>query len=183
MERGHLVVPSPRYHPDVAGLGVEYGWGKAKLEFRRHINDLNGKHLRNNVLAAMGDQTFTGTDKRAHDPPLPLSRVRRFARRARTNRRVLELVPSKEAADWLIAAWKEGKLVVNGQAMDAAKASRDMQKFLDAIYKVVKTHRNCMDTQSAVCDDVGSRDADRDHVVVFLQLLESVGGAGAGQSQ
>ena len=67
--------------------------------------------------------------------------------------------------------------------MDAAKASRDMLKFLDAIYKVVKTYRNCMDTQSAVCDDVGSRDADRDHVVVFLQLLESVGGAGAGQSQ
>ena len=23
MQRGHLVVPSPRYHPDVAGLGVE----------------------------------------------------------------------------------------------------------------------------------------------------------------
>ena len=33
--------------------------------------------------------------------------------------------------------------------MDAAKASRDMLKFLDAIYKVVKTYRNCMDTQSA----------------------------------
>ena len=183
MERGHLVVPSPRYHPDVAGLGVEYDWGKAKLEFRRHINDLNGKHLRKNVLAAMGDQTFTGTDKRTHEPPLPLSRVRRFARRARTNRNVLEQVPSKEAADELMAAWKDGKLVVNGQPMDAAKASRDMQKFLDAIYKVVKTHRNCMDTQSAVCDDVGSRDADRDDVVVLLQLLESVGGAGAGQSQ
>ena len=49
--------------------------------------------------------------------------------------------------------------MVNGQAMDAAKASRDMLKFLDAIYKVVKTYRNCMDTQSAVCDDVCSRDA------------------------
>ena len=71
-----------------------------------------------------------------------------------------------------MAVWKDGKLVVNGQAMDAAKASRDMQKFLDAIDKVVKTHRNCMDTQSTVCDDVGtsaaagSRDADRDDVVL-----------------
>ncbi len=48
-------------------------WGKAKLEFRRHMNDLNGKHLREKVMAAMGDQAFTGTDKRTHDPPLPLS--------------------------------------------------------------------------------------------------------------
>ena len=65
--------------------------------------------------------------------------------------------------------------MVNGQAMDAAKASRDMQKFLDAIYKVVKTYRNCMDTQSAVCDDVCSRDADRDDVVV-LWCCAGVGG-------
>ncbi|HAQ68268.1 MAG TPA: hypothetical protein DCR70_11205 [Phycisphaerales bacterium] len=58
-------------------------------------------------------------------------------------------------------------LVVNGQAMDAAKASRDVQKFIYAIDKVVKTHTNCMDTQSVVCDDVGSRDetVGRDDVV------------------
>ena len=42
-------------------------------------------------------RAFTGTDKRTRDPPLPLSRVRRFARRARTNRYVLEQVPSKAA--------------------------------------------------------------------------------------
>jgi hypothetical protein len=74
--------PSRRRRP---GRRVPVRLGKAKLEFRRHINDLNGKHLRENVLAAMGDQAFTGTDKRTHDPPVPLSRVRRFARRARTN--------------------------------------------------------------------------------------------------
>ena len=71
-----------------------------------------------------------------------------------------------------MAVWKDGKLVVNGQAMDAAKASRDMQKFLDAIDKVVKTHRNCMDTQSTVCDDVGTSAAET-HTV---HMLESVGG-------
>ena len=49
---------------------------------------------------------------------------------------MLELVPSRAAADWLMAAWKDGKLMVNGQTMDAAKASRDMQKILEAIYKV-----------------------------------------------
>ena len=49
---------------------------------------------------------------------------------------MLELVPSRAAADWLMAAWKDSKLMVNGQTMDAAKASRDMQKILDAISKV-----------------------------------------------
>ena len=69
-----------------------------------------------------------------------------------------------------MSSWKDGTLVVNGQTLDATKASRDMQKMLDAIYKVVKTHRNCMDTQSAVCDDVGGRGVDRD----------AAGGAGVG---
>ena len=179
MEKGHLVVASPRYHPDVAGMGIEYGWGKAKLEFRRRINDLNGRNLRANVLIAMSDTGFTGTDKREHDAPLPIGRVRRFARRARTNRYVLDQVPDKDAADRLMVAWAGGKLRVNGKAMDAGKASRDMQKFLDAIYKVVKTHRNCMDTQAVVCDDAGSQDADRDDVVVLLDLLGSVASAGA----
>ena len=74
-----------------------------------------------------------------------------------------------------MAVWKDGKLVVNGQAMDAAKASRDMQKFLDAIDKVVKTHRNCMDTQSTVCDDVGTSAAETRTVTTTDDvLLESV---------
>jgi uncharacterized protein YciI len=45
-------------------------------------------------------------------------------------------IAEQSAADWLMAAWKDGKLMVNGQTMDAAKASRDMQKILDAISKV-----------------------------------------------
>ena len=76
-----------------------------------------------------------------------------------------------------MAVWKDGKLVVNGQAMDAAKASRDMQKFLDAIDKVVKTHRKCMDTQSTVCDDVGTSAAETRTVTTWcwlLHMLESV---------
>ena len=36
-EHGHLVVASPRYHPDMAGLGIEYCWGKAKWCFRRLV--------------------------------------------------------------------------------------------------------------------------------------------------
>ncbi len=28
-EKGHIVVASPRYHPQLAGLGIEYCWGEA----------------------------------------------------------------------------------------------------------------------------------------------------------
>ena len=86
---------------------------------------------------------------------------------------------SRCRAKKLLRLMTDGKLVVNGQAMDAAKASRDMQKFLDAIDKVVKTHRNCMDTQSTVCDDVGTSAAETRTVTTWcwlLHLLESVGG-------
>jgi hypothetical protein len=66
-----------------------------------------------------------------------------------------------------MAAWKDGKLMVNGQTMDAAKASRDMQKILDAISKV---------EPSATTSAAETR-------AVVLQVLESVGGLGGGQTQ
>jgi hypothetical protein len=65
-----------------------------------------------------------------------------------------------------MAAWKDGKLMVNGQTMDAAKASRDMQKILDAISKV---------EPSATTSAAKTRAA--------LEVLESVGGLGGGQTQ
>ena len=34
-DRGHLVVFTPKGHPEIAGCGIEYSWGKSKYEFRR----------------------------------------------------------------------------------------------------------------------------------------------------
>jgi hypothetical protein len=33
LDAGHLVIASPRYHPDLAGAGIEYAWGKASWTF------------------------------------------------------------------------------------------------------------------------------------------------------
>ena len=44
-EKGHIVVASPRYHPELAGLGIEYCWGKGKWCFRRQINDMVSTNL------------------------------------------------------------------------------------------------------------------------------------------
>lgn len=70
--RGHILLLSPKYHPEVAGVGIEYSWGMSKLKFRRDINDEVPKHLHDNIVASMCRESI-----------LTLGRVRRFARRCR----------------------------------------------------------------------------------------------------
>ena len=68
-KRGHILVMSPKYHPEVAGEGVEYNLGYMKIGYRRKFNDLKPKHLQANVERAVASVT--------------LDLVRKFARRAR----------------------------------------------------------------------------------------------------
>ena len=35
-ERGHQMALSPKFHCELAGVGIEYSWGKAKQYFRMH---------------------------------------------------------------------------------------------------------------------------------------------------
>eukprot|EP00733_Pompholyxophrys_punicea_P001340 Pompholyxophrys_punicea_v1_NODE_628_length_1560_cov_14.393094.p2 type:complete len:261 gc:universal NODE_628_length_1560_cov_14.393094:630-1412(+) len=76
---GHILVMSPKCHPELAGVGIEYSWGKAKLEFRRHINDQVPAHLHQNIEKSL---------RTGPNDPLPLWRIRKFARRTREYRRV-----------------------------------------------------------------------------------------------
>ena len=68
-KRGHILVMSPKYHPEVAGEGVECNLGYMKIGYRRKFNDLKPKHLQANVERAVASVT--------------LDLVRKFARRAR----------------------------------------------------------------------------------------------------
>lgn len=81
----------------MAGLGIEYSWGKSKLEFRRKINDCIAKNLRKNTLKALDA-----------DDILFLDRVRRFARHTRDYRRVYATL-SKPGAEKALKAANEGK--------------------------------------------------------------------------
>lgn len=54
----------------LAGVGIVYSWGKAKLEFRRHTIDENPNHFRDNVLTALDREKV-----------LDIARLREFARR------------------------------------------------------------------------------------------------------
>ena len=60
----------PKCHPEIAGRGVEYTWGYAKLQFRRGINDAVASHLEENVKTALSREVLT------------INRIRKFARKA-----------------------------------------------------------------------------------------------------
>eukprot|EP01051_Picozoa_sp_SAG22_P000981 SAG22_NODE_33_length_27588_cov_104.174652_12_plen_208_part_00 len=66
-DRGHILVMSPKCHPELAGQGVEYSWGASKLYYRRRA-----AHFHDNVLKALAQVD------------------RRFERRAREYRRALK---------------------------------------------------------------------------------------------
>jgi len=49
LERGHIPEMSPQCHPELAGVGIEYSWGKSKQHFRRHTDHV-GKNLHTNTI-------------------------------------------------------------------------------------------------------------------------------------
>lgn len=48
-DRGHVLILSPKYHPELAGVGIEYCWGQSKYRFRNEYNDQEAKNLKANV--------------------------------------------------------------------------------------------------------------------------------------
>ena len=62
---------TPKCHPEIAGIGIEYAWGYGKLRFRCEFNDAIAMHLKANVLKSLDRSVIT------------INRVRKFARKAR----------------------------------------------------------------------------------------------------
>lgn len=86
--RGHILVLSPKFHPEVAGLGIEYSWGMSKMKFRREINDEVPENLdRNNIRQSMNTLDI-----------LYIGRIRRFARRTRDYCRAYEALAKQVAS-------------------------------------------------------------------------------------
>jgi hypothetical protein len=63
---------TPKCHPEIAGVGIEYDWGYSKLTYRKRINDGVAAHLEGNVKKALCTKDV-----------LTISRTRKFARKAR----------------------------------------------------------------------------------------------------
>lgn len=118
--RGHILIMSPKCHPELAGMGIEYSWGKAKLEFRRRTNDENPKKLEKNMLKALSTEAI-----------LTLQRIRRFARRTRDYRRTYALLGGVEAD------------------IDELKRKHDAEgyKLIEKMVATCKAHRNIVDME------------------------------------
>ena len=87
IERGHLLVMSPKGHPELAGVVIEYGWGHAKYLFRKNNPGTSGGKkanvdLHEHILDALGAVTLESTQK--------------FARRTRSHRRAYIKVHSND---------------------------------------------------------------------------------------
>ena len=73
--RGHILILSPKYHPELGGCGIEYAWGKSKQWFRANNNQM-AKDLHMNIENSMSEIV------------LPISRCWKFERKTRDYRRL-----------------------------------------------------------------------------------------------
>ena len=70
---------TPKAHPELAGRGIEYCWGKSKYEFRKHNNFVSSKeNFEKRVMAALGSVT--------------LKRSRAFLRKANDYKRAYRML-------------------------------------------------------------------------------------------
>ena len=90
-ERGHLLVLSPKYHPEFAGVGIEYCWGHSKYRFRNHFNDMVAKNLKSNV-----NKTFAPTES-SHEVVLA------FARKTRNYRMTYKSIKMEDIGEGAIS--------------------------------------------------------------------------------
>ena len=153
LSRGHILIMSPKCHPEIAGCGIEYCWGISKLKFRRGINDFFAKNLSANVLKSFCPDTI-----------LTLGRVRRFARKTRDYGHVYRemqwlkdlAVLDKECLDSAVPTTPEEQLKI---LKDAALASETRAIAIDTYYgiekqiKAHKCHRNILDMESGTLNN------------------------------
>ncbi|CAM9602069.1 unnamed protein product, partial [Chrysoparadoxa australica] len=74
--KGHILLMSPKFHPELAGVGIEYTWGMAKEYYGSHHETASFKTLKQLVPKVLTPEV------------LPIERIRRFARRTRDFKRM-----------------------------------------------------------------------------------------------
>jgi hypothetical protein len=119
---------TPKVHPEIAGVGIEYDWGYAKLKFRKEINDGLALHLEENVKKALSPtETLT------------LNRTRKFARKAREY---------KLTYFFLFSMLTQTDLTP-GSTLVGADEQRLAKETIESITKAFKAHRCALDSNYA----------------------------------
>jgi hypothetical protein len=71
-EHGGYCRMTPKCHPEIAGVGIDYDWGYVKLTYQKKINDGVAAHLEENEKKVLSTKDV-----------LTINRTRKFARKAR----------------------------------------------------------------------------------------------------
>ena len=122
--RGHICVTSVRCHPELAGCGLEYSWGKLKLDYRRWNS--NGANVKSSIRSRLEALQMSTS--------LPRERCWKYERKARDYRRMY--------------------LELNKQIGNADVKLEDVcYKALEKMLKKQKSHRNIMELDRVFIDD------------------------------
>ena len=135
---GVEVTMTPKAHPELAGQGIEYSWGYAKLMFRK--NNTNGtskekaQRLESNVLDAISTENLT------------IERIRKFVRKARDYKMVYR--EHFKTLDLM----KQSSASALSTEEDANKLKKEIASFeklhfakIEKQVKYLKTHRAAAD--------------------------------------
>ena len=117
----------PMVYAEIAGVGIEYDWGYAKLKYRKEINDGLAVHLEENVKKALSPtETLT------------LNRTRKFARKAREYKLTYFFLCSMLTQTDLTPGLTLG-----------ADEQRLAKETIESITKAFKAHRCALDSDYA----------------------------------
>ena len=126
IEKGHILVSSVKCHPEMAGCGIEYSWGKLKLKFRR-------ENAKCNLSVRKGGRSTEQKIRDILDESLPLARCWKFERKTRDYRRMY--------------------LDLEEQLKSKTIKKEDINyRALESMMKRQKTHRNIMELDKVFID-------------------------------
>lgn len=122
--RGHLLITSPKCHPELAGLGIEYCLGLSKKHFRRDINDGVQKNLQKNIILSVSEKS------------IPLQAKWRFERRTRAYREVYQKIK------------KEGKIHMEDLTFEDIEKMLKVQKTHRNIFDLERRYLQAISSAS-----------------------------------
>ena len=139
-EMGHGCVKGVKCHPEMAGKGIEYVWGKAKYEFRGFINTMScaAEKLDEAIRRSLGTKPYVDRNGKLRPAPVPLARVWRFCRKCRSYER----------------AYAEYETPASLRRAAKAK-NTSSYKVIEKLLAKRKTHRCTGDLQHSVCTREG----------------------------
>ena len=124
--RGHILIKSPKCHPEIAGAGIEYSWGKSKMFYARnnhHTKTVKMNEFKDRVLAALSKEVLT------------MERIWAYERRTRDYCRLYSEVDEKVA-----------QKIIKREDIDYT--------MLEKQRKIFRSHRNIKEIERKFIDSI-----------------------------